>query len=245
MLGKLKVLLKIVAAFIVLAVILFGIYRREYLSQAIPVYMQYLQMKHKWKTNNSGTYAFIYGDRCLPLSYYFIEDNRLKYIFRNGNLPESKYLIKGDKILDYISHGAFCTGFRNPKKILMEARFDEILLILWSKLWDKTSFENKNLQYPIEIGYDSVYGYPKGILIGGGGYEGCIRTGEGKPYFKFINFGLIMYKKHTVFSEKDIDKTLSNLQYISYAYKNNNDTFKKKNIVGGNIIKGYIIKKMD
>ncbi len=232
-------------ALVLLTVIIFGIYRREYLSQAIPVYIQYLQMKHKWKTHNSGTYAVIYGDRCLPLSYYFIEDNRLKYIFRIGNFPVSKYLIKGDKILDYISYGAFCTGFRNPKKILMEARFDEILLILWSKLWDKTPLENKNLQYPIEIGYDSIYGYPKGIWIGRGSYEGCIRTGEGKPYFKFINFGLIMYKKHTVFSEKDIDKTLSNLQYISYPGKNNNDKFEKKDIVGSDIIKSYIIKKID
>ena len=237
--------MKIVIALVLLAVILFGIYRREYLSQAIPVYMQYSQMKQKWETKNSGTYAVFYGDTCLRSSYYFIEDNRLKYLFRNVTPPESKYLIKGDKILDYISHGAFCTGFKNSKKILIEARFDEIFLILWAKLWDKTPLEDKRLQYPIEIGYDSIYGYPTGVLIHGGGYDGCIKMGKGKPYFKFTNFELKMFEKYTEFSEKIIDKILTNSHYISYVYKKNNDKFENNDIVGGNIIKSSVIKKLD
>ena len=225
---------------IIIFILLFGIYRREYIFQAIPVYMQYLKMKQKWEAKNSGNYVVFYGDRCLPPSYYFIKDNNLVYILSGGNPPQYKYLIKGDKILKYISQGAFCKGYKNSKKLLIEERFNDIVMILWNKLWDKTAFEKRSLQYPIEIGYDFEYGYPRGVLVKGGGYIGCIKTGEGKPYFKFANEVLQIFEKNYTLSEKNIKTVLTN--QIFNRHKKDNFKYKKKDTVGGNIIKSYLIE---
>ena len=66
----------------VLVMILFGSYRREYLSQAIPVYMQYLEQRDKWEHVNTGTYAYY----SPPLNrYFFIKNNTLVKIMRYGN----------------------------------------------------------------------------------------------------------------------------------------------------------------
>ena len=240
MLSKFKILFKVAIATIIIFILLFGFYRREYISQAIPVYIQYLKMKQKWKAKNSGNYVVFYGDRCLQPSYYFIKDNRLVYILSGGYPPQYKYLIKGDKILKYISQGAFCRGYKNSKKLLIEERFNDIVTILWDKLWDKTPFEKKGLQYPIEIGYDIEYGYPRGILIKGGGYNGCIKIEEGKPYFKFLNEVLQIFKKNNTLSEKNIKTVLKSP--IFSTDKKDNYRYEKKDTVGGNIIKSYLIE---
>jgi len=94
-------------------------------------------------------------------------------MLREGNSFDRKYLIKGELIKQYV-RGGFCTGFNNLNSILIKSRFDEILSVLWLKLWDYTIFEQKYLQYPMEIGYDKHYGYPRGIFVKGGGYKGVL-----------------------------------------------------------------------
>jgi len=245
LLGKLKTFLKVCLFGVVVLMVLFGIYRREYLAQAIPVYMQYLEQRSKWEKVNTGTYAFFYGNECLRPAYYFVENNTLKSIFRTGLPVKLKYLMQGKEVLKYISHGSFCTGFKDPKKILVEKRFDEILWILWYKLWDNTPFKKVDLQYPIEIGYDYKYGYPKGMIIHGGGHIGCIRIGEGEPYFKFTISELKMFNSNHAISSEAIKKVLKNSKYIPYHHNQYNDKYEQIDIVGGSIIESHLIKKLD
>jgi hypothetical protein len=205
--------------------------------------MQYLKQRSKWERDNTGTYAFFYGNTCLKSAYYFVENNTLKYIFRTRLPVKLKYLMQGKEALEYISHGSFCTGFKESQKILVEKRFDEILWILWYKLWDNTPFSKVDLQYPIEIGYDYKYGYPKGIIIHGGGRIGCIRMGKGEPYFKFTISELKLFDSNHLISSEAITKILKKSENIPYYHNKHNHKFEQVDIVGGNIIQSKLIKE--
>lgn len=241
MFSKLKKILKWLLWLVIVTIILFGIYRREYLSQAIPVYMQYLEQRSKWEKVNTGTYVLRYSDTCLLSAYYFIRSNRVVYLLRDGNPFNGKYLIKSEWIKRYI-RGGFCSGFRDVNDILIEKRFDEVLSVLWLKLWDKTIFEQKGLHYPVEIGYDKRYGYPRGIVVKGGGYEGCILIDDGKPYLKFYNSIQLLSQKENIFSDENIQFTLDKLRE-KHDKEKHNIHFKQVNMVGGEEMKSFLIQE--
>ena len=136
MLGKLKIVLKIVTAFIVLAVILFGIYRREYLSQAIPVYMQYLQQEDKWEHLNTGIYAYY----SPPLNrYFFIKNNKLVKLARYGNPQKIQYVkdLNCSFFFKIAESNNEIRCFLEKKEYLVEKKFDAVKrLIVYEKMFD-------------------------------------------------------------------------------------------------------------
>ena len=81
MLGKLKTFLKWLLLLGITIIVIFGIYRREYLSQAIPVYMQYLEQKEKWENINTGNYVYIFYQSTQPpaILLFVAEGNTVRY----------------------------------------------------------------------------------------------------------------------------------------------------------------------
>ena len=246
MLGKLKVLLKIVAAFIVLAVILFGIYRREYLSQAIPVYMQYLEQRDKWEHLNTGTYAYY-----SPLlnTYYFIKNNTIDRIMLYGNPYEPRFVKKFEDSHFYkIAKESKRVGcyFKN-KEYLIEKRFDAIsrLILIEELTGGYASYTKCNFRFTIKyfyrridssyrIGYNALYGYPIEL------YNSKSKYLPSEPIFVRH---LVMLPEGTEYTKKVLNRVLS--YFIKQERLKNNHTppkFKLIDIVGGNLIKSAIFK---
>lgn len=206
---------------------LFGIYSKEYLSQAIPVYIQYLEQRHKWEQINTGTYVYFHN-RALVSHYFFIKENELQETLRYGS-SYKKEDIK-DKKYFYSAGDSFRQRFINTKSYLIDAQFDEIKKILWDKLWNSTK------EYNLDIIYDKKYGYP-------------IRISENylgnKIIFGFVNDNLKLSLHLQMFSE-DIeynDKLLMKLldEYKQYSQKPFSDG-KMIEEVGGDIVRGFILE---
>ena len=137
MLDKIKTLLKVFVASMVMILILFGIYRREYISQAIPVYMQHLEQRAKWEEINTGTYIYFN----LPLrTYFFIKNNTLVKLMSYGNPREPKHVedLEYSYLFNRVKRDTELRCFFEKKEYLIEKKFNAVRqLILLDKMLDK------------------------------------------------------------------------------------------------------------
>ena len=226
--------------------ILFGIYRREYLSQATPVYMQYLEQRDKWEHVNTGTYAYY-----SPLlnTYYFIKDNTVNKIMLHGNPYEPKFVKKFEDSYFYkIAKESKRVGcyFKN-KEYLIEKRFDAISrLILIEELtggyasYTKCNFHfalkgsNRRIDASYRIGYNAQYSYPIEVYNSKSKYL---------PSAPISVQHLIMLPKGTEYTEKVLKRVLDH--FLKQERLRNKHTISKVeviDIVGGNLIKSGIFK---
>lgn len=233
MLNKIKLILKILVFIIVTVVILFGIYRREYLAQAIPVYVQYLEQRSKWEEVNTGTYVYIDS---VSKYYKFIQNNKLVKAFRFGMANQLKYIIGKE---DFIQRSLWGIS-RTDKEIILDARFDDIRTNLWEKLWDKTPFRysNKSDDYSITIGYNKKYGFPMEIYYF---YHGKYKSVHGYDW-GVASTRLTMFPKNTKYTDKLLKKLLE--KYGKYHRKPIPDV-KGIEKVGGDIIKGVVFEEIE
>ena len=237
MLNKIKKFFKILIVIIVIIVILFGIYRREYLVQAIPVYIQYLEQRSKWEKVNTGTYVYIE----LDSKYYkFIQNNKLVKAFRIGNGKKLQQLIGKEAFIRRLLFGIS----RMDKELILDARldarFDAIPTNLWEKLWDKTPFRflHKSDDYSMTIFYNKKYGYP--IMISHAYYNKYKHIHENS--WNVINTRLTMFPKNTKYTDKLLKKLLE--KYAKYYRKLLPDVETIEE-VGGDITKGKIVQEIE
>ena len=257
---KLKILLKVFLSIIVILMLLFGFYRKEYLAQAIPIYVQYLKQKSKWKKVNTGTYAYL--DFSLN-TIFFIKDNKLVKVFRYGNAWESKYVksVSNSYLYNRAKTDKDLQCFFNKKEYLIDKKFDAIeRLILRDKMLEryasftdcfnslefddfgysiKKIFTNDNSynRYTYTLSYNNSFGYPMWI--------NAKRTNKAlifgtKSYFSTINIMyLVMLPKNTKFTNKKIQDILDYIKKVSnYRVL----PVKTLNATGGDLIKSAVIK---
>ena len=233
---------------VVAIIILFGIYRREYLSQAIPVYMQYLEQRSKWERVNTGTYAY-YSPTLY--TYYFIKDNKLAKIMRYGYPYDVKFVRDFNQSIYYKrkkeSKDIEC--FFNNKEYLIDKRFDAVrrLVLVEGMVGDYASLTRCRFnfdfhdfvrtiddKYSYIIGYNARYGYPMEILDIKSKYL---------SYAPHFVQDFVMLPAKTDFTPKVLKEILKYFQK-QYRMRHNNKmtTIKAINIKGGNLIKSAILK---
>jgi len=194
-----KKTIKVLIIIILFIVILFGIYRREYLVQAIPVYIQYLEQRYKWENSNTKTYAFYYYNGCNPNGYFFIKDNRIESILRLGAPYDIKRLLDKKVIKKYMNNNLYC-GMSNENNPLIEKRFDEIKNIIWNKLFDDILLRKNNTRITYKIGYNNRYGYPTEVVVY---LERDIKNnGKIDSFSNFFTFELIMLEKDAQYTKE-------------------------------------------
>lgn len=246
MLDKIKVLFKVFVASIVILVILFAIYRREYLSQAIPVYMEYLEQKHKWDKMNTGTYVYFSPTMS---TYYFIKNNNLSKLMRYGNPyePKSAKDLNQSFIWNRAKEDKHMSCYFKNKEYLIEKRFDAIWrLILIERLTDKyasmTKFNfhfsfsdlfRKNNDDSYEIGYNKKYAYPMMVYS-----KSTIYLPQKPSHIQ----NLIMLPQRTQYTNKVLKQILD---YYGHKYSMLDNHYVSKmhivSTVGGNLIKSAIL----
>jgi len=231
LLGKLKTLLKVCMLGVALLMILFGIYRREYLVQAIPVYMQYLKQRSKWEKVNTGTYAYIYLGMRYKF-YGFVSDNKLNKVYIVCNGADLKYMINKENFKRYFTF----LGQRKINDFIIDGRFDEIASLLWEKLWDKTPFQygSKSHDYSVTIIYNEQYGYPMLISYIYSGKAKSVGGDDGS----IASLRLMMFPEDTIYTNVLLKKILN--KYHLYC---RTDIFPKVDMieeVGGNIVKSKL-----
>ena len=234
MLGKLKVLLKIVIALVLLAVILFGIYRREYLSQAIPVYMQYLEQRDKWEHINTGNYVFLYAGDGMRMQYFIIKNNELYRYFLYGNPKELKFLAKPTKY----SH---LSWFMKKKGYRIKVKFNMIQDSLIEKLFDTLPWkDNRQDRYIYTIAYDREYGYPKMLKIDRENNKEKITLGISFPYVEFVVDELIVLPQDFKFTKQEMEGIMKRYEFSRKdIFFNDSKIIEKR---GGNLIQSGIFK---
>jgi hypothetical protein len=227
--GRVKQLFIIVSTVVLVAVISFGIYRKDYLIQAIPVYMQYLECRSLWEEKSTGSYVYL---NMWDKHYYFIKNNKLVKMFKYGNGYEVEYI---DDISNTKESFIWMSNrFIEDQKYLFEANFDEIRAILWEKLWDYTPFQFRTFShnYSIDIIYHNDYGFPMKIS-----YIDKDNPNEGwsKFFLHFHNFS-----GEAIYAFDLLQKYLD--EYRS-KYHNLFPEGKMINKVGGDIIKSMIFEE--
>jgi len=241
--NKVKNILKITTIIFVTTIILFGVYRREYIVQAVPVYLQYLEQKIKWQ-KNSGMYLYFFSDRCADDYIFFVDHNQLSKALPIG----AAYLVenlKSQQKITYYAENRCYPEDRYKNYFLIDKRFDEILGVLLEKLWDIDD------NYIYKIGYDKQYGYPIGIMVDK--KKKVIRGvigGIGYPSFDFFIYDFKMLPKDTIYSNEVLTKLLQwakerDLHRRQKPTQENNNS-KNESIVeevGGDLIKGMVIKR--
>jgi len=240
-----KKLLKTIILIVIAIIIFFGIYRREYIVQAVPVYLQYLEQKIKWHRNSTDNYVYFFHDKCFLDHVLFINQDKLSYTFRNGNPHSLEFIADKERMTQYIQN-RFCYSDQKRDYFLIDKLFDKIPTILWNKLWDFNDYS----RYRYEIGYDEQYGYPIGILVDRENNKHIVSIGTHFPSFHFFIYDLKILPKDTVYSDKVLTKLLAwieerNLLRNQEPIQESNSS-KDASIVeevGGNLIKGMIIKR--
>ncbi len=239
LLGKVKTLFKVFIVSIIVLVILFGIYRREYISQAIPVYMQYLEQRAKWENINTGTYTYLLAIMQRG-NYLFIENNKLVSVGTYGNSSDIKFLRKGKMLKGYLEHN----WWLREKKYLIDVRFDTIKYILWEKLLRRAIFWRSSDRYIYKIGYDFQYGYPRVLIIETDKNKDNYGIGTSYPYAEFAVSELLMLPKGQKFTNQVLEDILKKYE-ASYMKRRHSDVvedIKMIDEVGGDIIKSAIFK---
>jgi len=236
LIDKLKFILKLGAILLILSIVLFGFYRREYLAQAIPVYVQYLKQKSKWKKVNTGTYAYIYLGEQYKF-YGFVFNNKLNKVFRVGNGADLKYMINKENFKRYFTF----LGQRKINDFIIHSRFYEIASLLWEKLWDKTPFQygSKSHDYSVSITYNKKYGYPMLISYV---YNGKAKSIGGDDW-GIASLRLVMFPKDTIYTNTLLKKILN--EYHSYYRSNIFPNIENSEKVGGDIVKGAVVRVKD
>lgn len=265
MLGKIKFLFKVFIASIVIVLILFGIYRREYISQAIPVYMQYLEQKEKWEEISTGTYVY-YNP---PLrTYFFIKNNTLVKLMQYGLPWEPEHVenLENSYLFNKAKERREIRCFFEKKEYLIEKKFDAVKrLILIEKLLDKYApltecyfslslleimnymgkifmQENRYDKYAYEIAYNNHNGHP--ILVGKKrmDHKDNIVLGVPSPFRILYIKDLLMFPEETEYTYKVLKKVLDYYGSRDRHKRNQNSlTVPVLNIVGGNLIKSAIL----
>ncbi len=239
LLGKVKTLFKVFIVSIIVLVILFGIYRREYISQAIPVYMQYLEQRAKWENINTGTYTYLLAIMQRG-NYLFIENNKLVKMEIHGNGFKLKQLLGEEKLKGRLEH----EWWLREKKSLIDARFDTIKSILLEKLWKKIVYWKNTDQFTYKIGYDFQYGYPRVLIADRENNKDKYSIHISYPYTQFVVSDLLMLPKDTKFTDELLKKVLKKYE-SSYMKRRHSDVVKDVEMldeVGGDIIKSAIFK---
>ncbi len=239
MLGKIKTLFKVFIASIVVIVILFGIYRREYLSQAIPVYMQYLEQRAKWEKMNTGTYAYLLVIRQRG-HYLFIENNKPLKMGAHDGSYDLKYLYDEKKTKSFLKHNYLYKG----KKYLIDARFDIVKHMIWEKLWiDVLSGKNAD-RFTYKIGYDFEYAYPRILIADRENNKDKYTLHITYPYTKFVVFELLMLPKGQKFTNQILEDILKKYKasYIKRHHSDIVEDVKMIDAVGGDMIKSAILR---
>jgi hypothetical protein len=258
LLDKIKTLFKVFILGILMVLILFGIYRREYISQAIPVYMQHLEQKEKWEEINTGTYVY-YNP---PLyTYFFIKNNKLVKLMRYGLPwdPEHVKNLENSYLFNKAKERSEIRCFFEKKEYLIEKKFDSVeRLILIEKLLDTyasltaCSFslslfkimhfmaknfikENGYNEVAYKIAYNSHYGYPMSVA------DNEIVLGVMPPVNVLYIEDLLMFPEETEYTDKVLKKVLDYYGSRDRCKSNQNClTVPVLNIVGGNLIKSAI-----
>ena len=217
-----------------LAVILFGIYRREYLSQAIPVYMQYLEQRDKWEHKNTGNYVYLHVGSVIKAQYFVIKDNKLYRYFYYGNPRELKWLAKPTKFSQP-------SLFMKRKLYLIDRKFDIIKDIFIKKLFDRFPWKSNQIdRYSYAILYDKENGYPKELFVNRENNKDKIVLGFIDSYTEFLANDLIMLPKNFKFTQKEMTKIMK-----KYKHHKKDVFYKDSNIVekkGGDLIKSAIYR---
>ncbi|MCF6245334.1 MAG: hypothetical protein L3J43_09890 [Sulfurovum sp.] len=258
MIGKIKTLFKVFVVSIVMVLILFGIYRREYISQAIPVYMQYLEQKEKWEEINTGTY--VYFD-LAQRKYLFIKNNKLVKLMQYGLPWEPKHVkdLEHSYLYSRANKDRELPCFLEKKEYLIEKKFNAVKrLILLEKLLDTYASltacssslslfeimhfmtkifmnENRYDKYAYEIAYNNYYGYPISVS------NNKIILGMKSPFRILYIEDLLIFPEETEYTDKVLKKVLD--YYGSRdRYKSNHNSLPVPvlNIVGDNLIKSGI-----
>ena len=228
-----KNIFKILAIGALIVAILFGIYRRAYLAQAIPVYLQYLEQRKKWEKTSTGTFSYIYHDNLLGSKILFVHDNTPVKItpFRDAYTLDRVFSTEG--LLDIASrHPIYSLDY-----FLIESRFDDIRTSLFKKLWDNTPFQDRqeSHMYSIKILYDSVYGYP---MIVDKIYNGK-NIILGQSITPILSVRLKMLPKQMRYSDELLKKLLQEYQtYDNKIFPDGNVRSER----GGNIVSGAIFE---
>ena len=265
MLGKIKTLLKVLVVSIVMVLILFGIYRREYISQAIPVYMQYLEQKEKWEEISTGTYVY-YNP---PLrTYFFIKNNKLVKLMQYGLpwKPEHVENLENSYLFNKAKERREIRCFFEKKEYLIEKKFDAVKrLILIEKLLDTSyasltacSFslslleimnymgrifiqENRYDKYAYEIAYSNHNGHPILVDKKRMDHKDNIVLGMPSPFGILYIKDLLMFPEETEYTYKVLKKVLDYYGSRDRQRNQNSLTVPVRNIVGGNLIKSAIL----
>lgn len=238
MLGKIKTLFKVFIVSIVIIVVLFGLYRREYLSQAIPVYVQYLEQRAKWESLNTGTYVYLIG---MGRAYYlFVENSKLVKVEIHGNAFKLEYLLGGEDIKWFLSHN----WSLREKKYLIDARFDTIKYILWEKLLRRILFWKSTDRYTYKIGYDFQYAYPRVLIIERDNNKDNYGIGTPYPYTQFAISELVMLPKDEKFTNQVLKDILKKYKASDFKRQHSDivEDVKMLDEVGGDMIKSAIFK---
>jgi len=246
LLDKIKTLFKIFIVSILILVILFGIYRREYLSQAIPVYIQYLEQRAKWENINTGTYTY-YSPTMY--TYYFIKDNRLEKVMRHGNPYDPQFVknFKDSHLYKIRKKHKDLHCYLENKEYLVGKRFDAVRrLILIAGFVGKYASIRKydfdfnfadlltenNNKYSYGVGYNKKYGYPMFVTNMLTRY---ISQGESRLQY------LIMLPKGIQYTNKVLKKILDYYGYKEIMLDNHKmNRIPIVDTVGGNLIKSGI-----
>ena len=246
---------------IVVLVILFGIYRREYISQAIPVYMQHLEQKEKWEEINTGTYVY-YN---LPLrTYFFIKNNKLVKLMQHGLPWDPKYVenLENSYLFNKAKERSELLCFFEKKEYLIEKKFDAVKrLILIEKLLDTYAslttcsfslslfeimhFMAKNFikengydKYAYEIAYNNHYGYPISVSRN---YK-YHTLGRPPPIGMLYIEDLLILPEETEYTDEVLKKVLDYYGSRDRDKSNQNSLpVRVLNIVGDNLIKSAIL----
>ena len=238
MLDKIKTLFKVLVLSIMIVLILFGIYSREYISQVIPVYMQYLEQRAKWESLNTRTYAFLIG---LGRAYYlFVENNKLVKMEVYGNGFKLKNLWEEEDIKEYLSHN----WSLREKEYLIDARFDTIKYILWEKLWENILYWKNTDRFTYKIGYDFEYAYPRILIADRENNKDKHALHITYPYAKFVVSELVMLPKGQKFTDQVLEDILKKYE-ASYFKRRHSDIVKDVKMideVGGDMIKSAILR---
>jgi len=236
LLGKLKTLLKVLVLSIVIVLILFGIYSREYLSQAVPVYIQYLEQRAKWESLNTKTYVYFLG---MQRGYYlFVENNKLVKVEIYGRAFKLKYLLGEKDIKEFLNRN----WSLREKNYLIDARFDTIKYILWKNLLRRAIFWKSTDHYTYKIGYDFQHAYPRVLVVDRDNNKDKYTIGTSYPYAKFVVSELVMLPKDKKFTNKVLEDVLTKYK-ASYLKRQHSDTVKDVQMideVGGDMIKSAI-----
>jgi hypothetical protein len=262
---KLKAFLKVFLLGAVLMIVLFGIYRREYLAQAIPVYMQYQKQRSKWEKGNTGTYAYL--DRSLN-TVFFIEDNNLVKVFTYGKAWESKYVknVSNSYLYSRAKTDKILQCFFDKKEYLIDKKFDAINhLILRDKMLERYAFltdchtslgfydfmyyikqifteENQYDKYAYTISYNYNFAYPVYVDAKMINNKHKIVLDMRSPFSVIRIESLIIFPKNTIFTNRVLQSTLDYISRVDRRRRVQRDLSEKTfETVGGDLIKSGIV----